>query len=108
MRRTEYSGKCLSPVLPQSNVQKGGVFSEAYCNCVKALHSQFCHLSTHCTLGAVAFSFSHFGGGTGGIFLDQLHCYGYESRLLNCTHPAIGLHDCNHNADAGVRCQGET
>ena len=108
MRQTEYSGKCLSPVLPQSNVQKGGVFSEAYCNCVKALHSQFCHLSTHCTLGAVAFSFSHFGGGTGGIFLDQLHCHGYESRLLNCTHPAIGLNDCNHNADAGVRCQGET
>ena len=58
------------------------------------------------TTGAVAFSFSHFDGGTGGIFLDDLRCFGSESRLLDCVHPAIGLHNCNHNTDAGVRCQG--
>ena len=56
--------------------------------------------------GAVAFTRSHFGGGTGGIFLDNLGCLGNESRLLDCTHPAIGFHNCKHNADAGVRCQG--
>ena len=56
--------------------------------------------------GAVAYSFARFGGGTGGIFLDNLGCSGTESRLLDCTHPAIGYHNCNHNADAGVRCQG--
>ena len=53
-----------------------------------------------------SYSFSHFGGGTGGIFLDNLGCYGFELRLLYCTHPAIGYHNCDHNADAGVRCQG--
>jgi len=56
--------------------------------------------------GAVGYSFSHFGGGSGGIFLDNLGCYGYESRLLDCTRPTIGVHDCDHSDDAGVRCQG--
>lgn len=56
--------------------------------------------------GAVAFSFSHFGAGTGGILLDNLGCSGFESRLLDCSHPTIGIHNCDHNADAGVRCQG--
>jgi len=52
------------------------------------------------------FSFSHFGAGTGGILLDNLGCSGFESRLLDCSHPTIGIHNCDHNADAGVRCQG--
>ena len=56
--------------------------------------------------GAVGYSFSRFGGGSGGIFLDNLGCYGYESRLLDCTRPTIGVHDCDHSADAGVRCRG--
>ena len=58
------------------------------------------------TSGAVAFGLSHFDGGTGGIFLDDLGCYGHESRLLDCLHAKIGVHNCDHNADAGVRCQG--
>ena len=58
------------------------------------------------TTGAVAYSFARFGRGTGGIFLDNLGCLGTESRLLDCTHPAIGYHNCDHNADAGVSCQG--
>ena len=56
--------------------------------------------------GAVAYSFARFGRGTGGIFLDNVNCWGTKSKLLDCTHPAIGLHNCNHGADAGVRCQG--
>ena len=59
------------------------------------------------TTGAIGYSFSHFGGGTGGIFLDNLGCRGYESKLLDCIRPKIGVHNCNHNADAGVRCQGK-
>ena len=58
------------------------------------------------TPGAVAFGLSHFDGGTGGIFLDDLGCYGHESKLLDCSHAKIGVHNCDHNADAGVRCQG--
>jgi len=67
-----------------------------------------CRQLGYSTYGATAYSYSRFGGGTGGIFLDNLGCYGYESRLLYCTHPAIGYHNCDHNADAGVRCQGST
>ena len=58
------------------------------------------------TDAAVAFSYSHFDGGTGGIFLDDLSCSGSESRLLDCRHATIGLHNCDHNAEAGVRCLG--
>ena len=67
------------------------------------LHTLFLILNL---IGAVGFSWSHFGGGSGGIFLDNLGCYGYESRLLDCTRPTIGIHDCDHSADAGVKCQG--
>ena len=58
------------------------------------------------TAGAAAFSYSRFGGGTGGIFLDNLGCLGTESRLLECSHPTTGFHNCDHYGDAGVRCQG--
>ena len=67
-----------------------------------------CRQLGYSTFGAIGYSFSRFGGGTGGIFLDNLGCRGYESKLLDCTRPKIGVHNCNHNADAGVRCQGST
>jgi len=37
--------------------------------------------------------------------LDNLYCTGRESRLVDCTHGGIGVHNCDHSADAGVRCQ---
>ena len=55
-----------------------------------------------------AFSGSHFGGGMGPIFLDQLDCSGTERSLLQCRQFAErGLHSCDHSKDAGVRCLGE-
>ena len=56
--------------------------------------------------GATAYSSARFGRGTGGIFLDNLYCTGRESRLVDCTHSGVGVHNCDHSADAGVRCQG--
>ena len=56
--------------------------------------------------GATAYSTAYFGRGTGGIFLDNLYCTGRESRLVDCTHNGIGVHNCDHSADAGLRCQG--
>ena len=55
-----------------------------------------------------AFTGSHFGHGTGPIFLDQLGCSGTESSLIDCNRFAgLGLHSCDHSQDAGVRCIGE-
>ena len=56
-----------------------------------------------CT-GALAYSYSRFGRGTGGIFLDNMNCRGTESRLIDCRHSGIGVHNCDHTDDAGVRC----
>ena len=48
-----------------------------------------------------------FGEGSGSILLDNLMCDGHESSLLECvSSDQIGLHDCEHNEDAGVRCEG--
>ena len=56
--------------------------------------------------GGTAYSFAYFGKGTGGIFLDNLYCTGRELRLVDCYHNGIGVHNCDHSADAGLRCLG--
>ena len=56
-------------------------------------------------LGALAFSTAHFGQGIGPILLDNVHCNGSESSLLDCNYH--NQSNCAHSADAGVRCQGE-
>ena len=48
---------------------------------------------------------SAYTGGTGSILLDNVQCTGNERWLLDCTHGGVGVHDCGHHEDAGVRCQ---
>ena len=47
-----------------------------------------------------------FTNGVGQIWLDDVHCRGTETRLVDCTHSAFGQHNCNHLEDAGVLCAG--
>ena len=48
-----------------------------------------------------------FGEGLGSILLDNLMCEGHESSLLDCVASEdIGMHNCEHSEDAGVRCEG--
>ena len=57
---------------------------------------------------AVAFLGAQFGPGIGPIFLDQLHCSGSETSVLECRYfTPIGLPTCDHSQDAGVRCVGK-
>jgi len=68
-------------------------------------------LRTNFTLyfaGATAYSSAYFGKGTGGIYLDNLGCTGREFRLIDCHHSPLGVHNCDHSADAGMRCQRKT
>jgi deleted-in-malignant-brain-tumors protein 1 len=54
--------------------------------------------------GAVAFGFALFGEGSGSIFLDDVRCFGNESRLVECPASPIGVHNCVHGEDASVQC----
>ena len=51
---------------------------------------------------------AYYGSGTGQIWLDDIHCNGYESSLSSCPHIGWGLHNCGHNEDIGVACNTGT
>ena len=45
------------------------------------------------------------GQGTGAIWLDNVVCTGNEARLYDCQNTGIGVHNCSHFEDVGIRCQ---
>lgn len=46
-----------------------------------------------------------FGEGAGLILLDDVHCEGSETSLLDCPHGIWGRTDCSHSEDVAVRCR---
>ncbi|XP_033729953.1 deleted in malignant brain tumors 1 protein-like [Pecten maximus] len=54
--------------------------------------------------GGVAVTDGRFGPGTGQIWLDNLACDGTEETLSQCQANNLGVHNCDHTNDAGVRC----
>ena len=51
-----------------------------------------------------AVSSAGFGQGTGTIVLDDVNCSGNESSLFECSNQGLGVSNCGHSEDAGVRC----
>ncbi|XP_041455891.1 deleted in malignant brain tumors 1 protein-like [Lytechinus variegatus] len=51
-----------------------------------------------------AISYAGFGQGSFAIALDELNCTGDEDSLFQCKNLGIGVHDCEHGEDVGVRC----
>ncbi len=47
---------------------------------------------------------THYGSGTGAIFLSSVQCKGTETNLLDCQHSTI--HECPHMYDVGLKCEG--
>ena len=45
-----------------------------------------------------------YGQGSGLIWLDQVRCQGYESRLFDCPSNSLGVEDCTHAEDASTFC----
>ena len=40
------------------------------------------------------------------ILLNNMTCAGTETRLTDCLHNGIGIHNCSHTQDAAVFCPG--
>lgn len=51
---------------------------------------------------AVARNFAAFGAGTAPFVMDNVHCTGNESHLVNCSH--LTFHNCVPVEAAGVHC----
>ncbi len=54
--------------------------------------------------GASAQCCANYGQGTGSIILDNVACTGTEASIFDCPNNGIGVHNCAHSEDVGVRC----
>ena len=65
-------------------------------------HSNYVHLLNS---GPEAHSQAYFGEGQGDIYLVNVQCNGNESSLEDCPASELGVHNCYHSEDAGIKCQ---
>ncbi|PIK43385.1 laccase-type phenoloxidase [Apostichopus japonicus] len=52
-----------------------------------------------------AVSSAGYGEGTGQIWLDDVQCGGSEHNVLSCANRGVGVHNCGHGEDAGLKCE---
>ncbi|KAG8520565.1 Soluble scavenger receptor cysteine-rich domain-containing protein SSC5D, partial [Galemys pyrenaicus] len=50
---------------------------------------------------------THYGPGTGPIWLDDVGCTGAEASLRDCPTRPWGQHNCGHEEDVGLTCTGD-
>ena len=48
--------------------------------------------------------YNKYGPGTGKIWLDNVHCTGYESDISECVHSGWGVHRNTHSDDVSMSC----
>ena len=81
----------------------------SYGGYISTFASVICRQLGYSNFNATVYLNSHFGGGSGGIYLysPTLLCTGNENSLQECYHPPVGYHECyDHSIDIGVACQG--
>ena len=59
-------------------------------------------------IAAATAIFTGFENGDDLILLDNVQCSETETRLVDCRHNGLGVHNCQHSDDAGVSCTGTT
>jgi len=51
---------------------------------------------------------NRYGAGSGQIWLDNVRCNGTESRIMDCPHNGLAVHNCAHSDDVAVSCNSGT
>ena len=60
--------------------------------------------------GAIAYTRSRYGAGTGPVYLDDVRCLGFEDSLISCSRSDFGdvsVNCVDHSEDASVFCPSE-
>ena len=57
--------------------------------------------------GRAVAALAAYGGGSGPIWYDDVHCNGSEASLTQCAYNGLLVYNCDHSRDVGVICASE-